>query len=193
MMDKNQERQYVAEGKNGSETAFRHLVEENQKRIYNLAYRMMGNHEDAQDVAQEAFFKAWSALPNFKGDSSFSTWLYRLASNTAIDHIRKKKRQQEYSLTTDFPEDEEGTEWQVPDENPSPESSLLHKELGEVIGEGLGKLPEHYRLVLTMRELGGMSYQEIATTLDSDLGTVKSRIARGRTQLREFLIKKEIR
>lgn len=182
------EKTILEEAKNGSQAAFGQLIEENQKRMYNLAFRMMGNHEDALDVSQEAFFKAWQGLPNFKGESSFSTWLYRLTSNTAIDHLRKKKK--ETSLTTDFPDQDEGTELQIPDERYCPEESLVQKELGEMIQLGLDALPDHHRQVLIMRELSGMSYQEISTTLDLDLGTVKSRIARGRNGLRQFLKKK---
>ncbi len=178
----------VERAKEGDETAFAQLVEENQKRMYHLAYRMMGNHEDALDVSQEAFFKAWRALPNFKGESSFSTWLYRLTSNTAIDHLRKRK--DALSLTTDFEEQDQGNEMDIEDKGVSPENALIQKEIKEEIQEGLDKLPAHHRQVLVLREMFGMSYQEISTTLALDLGTVKSRIARGRKTLREFLQKK---
>ncbi len=165
-------------------------MEQNQSRIYNLCYRMTGNHEDAQDVAQETFFKAWRGLPNFKEESSFSTWLYRLASNTAIDHLRKGKKYQDTSLTTSFSEGEEEVELEIPDNRQHPEDTLVQKELREQISQGLTLLPDHHRQVLLMREMEGRSYQEIATTLDLDLGTVKSRIARGRMSLRKFLLDK---
>lgn len=181
----------VEQAKQGDQKAFAQLIEQNQKRIYSLAFRMTGNHEDALDVSQEAFLKAWKALPNFKEESSFSTWLYRLASNCAIDLIRKHKRQQESSLTTDF-QDQESAELQVPDERYCPQLALAQKELSTTIQEGLLLLPEHHRQVLVMREISGMSYQEISTTLDLDLGTVKSRIARGRANLRAFFQKKGI-
>ncbi len=183
-----EEKSLVALAKDGDETAFSKLVEENQQRVYRLAFRMTGNHEDALDVSQEAFFKAWRALPNFKGESSFSTWIYRLTSNTAIDLLRKKQRTPYDSLTSTF-EGEEGTELLVPDTKVSPEEALIHKELGGMIEEGLATLPPHYQEVLVMREMEGLSYQEISTTLDLYLGTVKSRIARGRGRLRKFLQK----
>ncbi len=182
------EQKCINEAKNGSQEAFAQVVEAHQKRVYQLAFRMMGNHEDAQDVVQEAFFKAWSALPNFKGDSQFSTWMHRLTSNTAIDHLRKKK--DTLSLTMDYPEQEEGSEMQLVDGGQSPGEVLEQKELRQWIQEGLGQLTDVHRVVLILREVEGLSYQEISTTLDVDLGTVKSRIARGRKTLRDFLKKK---
>lgn len=164
-------------------------MEQNQKRIYNLTYRMTGNHSDAQDVTQEAFFKAWRGLPNFKEESSFSTWLYRLASNASIDHLRKEKRREESSLTQTFEDSDQGSELEIPDDGHHPEQVLVEKELRDTIHLGLEQLPDHHRQVLLMREVDGLSYQEIATTLELDLGTVKSRIARGRGTLRKFLQK----
>lgn len=189
MVEQLDEKTLVEQAKQGSKEAFSQLVERNHKKIYNLAYRMTGNGEDALDVSQEAFIKAWQALPNFKGESAFSTWLYRLASNTAIDLLRKENRKPKTSLTSDFLEDEEGTETQIPDERFSPEKALEQKELSRAVETGLGLLSDQHRQVLVMRELSGLSYQEIATTLELDLGTVKSRIARGRGILKKFLQK----
>lgn len=184
------EKKIIAEAQQGKESAFAQLVELHQKKVYNLAYRMTGNHEDAMDVSQEAFLKAWKALPNFKGDSSFSTWMYRLTTNAAIDFLRKQKPKD--SLTSTYEADEEGTELQIPDTSISPETALMHKELGEFIQEGMSKLPSHQKEVLILREMEGLSYQEISSTLAVDLGTVKSRIARARTTLRSFLLKKDM-
>ncbi|MFI3255650.1 MAG: sigma-70 family RNA polymerase sigma factor [Eubacteriales bacterium] len=185
------EKNLVKQAQQGDESAFAQLIEENQKKVYRLAYRMTGNHEDALDISQEAFFKAWRALPNFKGESSFSTWIYRLTSNSAIDLLRKQQRQAHDSLTSPFQEDEEGTELQIPAEDISPEDALIHKEMGEMIAEGLEVLSPTHKEVLLMREMDGLSYQEISTTLGLDLGTVKSRIARGRKNLRDFLCQKD--
>lgn len=180
------EQDLVAQAKKGSQEAFAQLMEQSQQRMYQLAYRMTGQHQDAQDVCQEAFFKAWKALPNFKEESSFSTWLYRLTSNSAIDLLRKRKRQQESSLVEQFQGEEE--ELEIPDLREAPEDVLLQGEVRDKIHQGLEKLPPHHRQVLVMREVQGLSYQEIATTLALDLGTVKSRIARGRGALRGFLL-----
>lgn len=187
-----EEESCVAQAKNGSQEAFALLVEQHQGKVYNLAYRMTGNVEDAMDVSQEAFLKAWQALPNFKGESSFSTWMYRLTSNCAIDLLRKQKRKPHGSLTSDFLEDEEGMEMQIPDLRYDPAMALEQKELGDSIQKGLTLLPPHHRDVLVMREMEGLSYQEISTTLALDLGTVKSRIARGRATLRKFLTKEKM-
>lgn len=187
-----EDKSLVDQARNGSQEAFAQLIAQNQTKIYNLAYRMTGNHEDALDVSQDAFIKAWQALPNFKGDSSFSTWVYRLASNTAIDLLRKQKRKAENSLTTDYADDDEGTEIQIPDSRTEPAAAFATKELSTTIQRGLELLPPHHREVLIMREIQGLSYQEISTTLDVDLGTVKSRIARGRNTLRKFLQKENM-
>lgn len=189
MAEQLEEKKLVEQARQGSQDAFRVLVEQNHKKIYNLAYRMTGNAEDALDVSQEAFFKAWQALPNFKGESAFSTWLYRLASNAAIDLLRRENRKPKTSLTSDYSQEEEGAEIQVPDERTSPEKVLEQKELSRAVEKGLGLLSVEHRQVLVMRELSGLSYQEIATTLELDLGTVKSRIARGRGILKKFLQK----
>lgn len=182
----------VLAAKQGDTQAFEQLILQNQSKVYNLAYRMTGNSEDALDVSQEAFIKAWQALPNFKGESSFSTWMYRLTSNCAIDLLRKHKRKPQSSLTTNYLEDEEGSELQIPDQRFDPSHALQHKELGNAIEKGLRLLPPHHRDVLIMREIDGLSYHEISTTLALDLGTVKSRIARGRMALRKFLTKENM-
>lgn len=182
----------VLAAKQGDTQAFEQLILQNQSKVYNLAYRMTGNSEDALDVSQEAFIKAWQALPNFKGESSFSTWMYRLTSNCAIDLLRKHKRKPHSSLTTNYLEDEEGSELQIPDQRFDPSHALQHKELGDAIEKGLRLLPPHHRDVLIMREIDGLSYHEISTTLALDLGTVKSRIARGRMALRKFLTKEHM-
>ena len=165
----------------GDQEAFAQLVRDNERRGYTLALRMCGSPEDALDLAQETFLRAWSALPNFRGGSSFSTWLYRLAYNTTIDFLRKNSLRRDVSvpLGEEIPD--------VPDHAADPQQILEQNERRRALEQGLARLPEHYRSVLVLREVSGLSYQEIAGALKLDLGTVKSRIARARGELRKIL------
>lgn len=165
----------------GSEGAFAQLVDLHGKRVYALALRMTGNPEDAEDVAQEAFLSAWRGLPNFRGEAGFSTWLYRLTSNAAIDFLRKNRRPRaEYSLDGGVPD--------LPDPAPSPQDQAESQNLRESVRWGMGELSQAHREILDLREYQGLSYEEIARKLDVDLGTVKSRLSRARCALRKILL-----
>jgi RNA polymerase sigma-70 factor (ECF subfamily) len=183
-----EEFQLIERVKNGDRNAFEDLVNENQKQVYNLALRMVGNEFDALDIAQEAFLKAYRSLGNFRGDSKFSVWLYRLTSNICIDFLRPRSRADTVSLTV-LDCDEEEQELEIPDGRFLPEDELQKKELRASIGRGLQTLPDEYRRILVLRELGGMSYEELSAALDLDLGTVKSRLSRARKRLCAFLVK----
>lgn len=177
------EREWIEAARRGDEAAFEQLVRTYENKVYHLALRMCGNREDAMEIAQEAFLSAWRGLPFFREESSFATWLYRLTSNAAIDFLRRDKR----SVTGPSLDDDEAFT-QAPDPAPSPHSRAEQKELREALAAGLATLTPEHRQVLLLRELQGMSYEEIARALDLDLGTVKSRIARAREKLRKYLI-----
>ena len=181
------DQELAARARDGDQDAFEQLVRDNEKRIYTLALRMTGSREDALDLAQDAFFQAWKALPTFQGESSFATWLYRLATNLCLDHLRAQKRRTQSMGPALSLDDEENGPVQVADQQLQPQEAVERSERRRALERGLASLPDH-RQVLIMRELSGLSYQEIAQVLDLDLGTVKSRIARARLSLRKILL-----
>ena len=185
-MTRERENEIIAKVTAGDVNAYAELVEEYQTRVYNLALKMLGNDADAQDIAQEAFLKAYRALDMFRGESGFSSWMYRLTTNLCIDFLRKEKKNRADSITVirnDEPEEQE-----IPDLRYNPETVLERQELRGAIKSALMELGPEYRQAVVMRELGGMSYAEIADELEIELGTVKSRIARARQKMRSFLI-----
>ena len=181
------DRELVTRAGAGDQEAFEQLVRDNQNRVYSLAVRLVGDREEAADLAQEAFLKAWQGLASFQGESSFATWIYRLTTNVCIDYLRRKKRRQEVEPAVSL--DDEDSGWAEPaDAGQDPQRKLEEAERSRALSRGLERLPEHQRQVLVMRELSGLSYQEIGAATGLDLGTVKSRIARARLALRKILL-----
>lgn len=170
----------------GEEDAFEQLVVRYQKNIYNLTLRMSGNPEDAYDLAQEAFLRAWRSLSSFQFEASFSTWLYRLATNLCIDFLRRQRRGK--TIPLQFEEDDEAQELPLPDPKPGPEEQAILTEDRQAMTDALSALEPAYRMALTMRVIDGLSYQEIAAVLEVREGTVKSRIARAREKMRQMLL-----
>lgn len=171
----------------GDQSAFEALVRQYQKPVYNLALRMAGNEDDAFDLAQEAFLRAWRGLKFFKGESSFSTWLYRLTSNVCIDFLRQKKRSKTVSLS--FLDDEDGQhELDRPDPAPGPEDRAIRADERARMERALNALEPEYREALTLCAIEGLSYIEISEILDLPTGTVKSRIFRAREKMRRKLL-----
>lgn len=181
------EQELVARAKKGDQDAFEQLVKDNEKRIYNLVLRMVGNPEDALDLSQEAFLNAWKGLGNFKGDCAFSTWVYRLASNACLDFLRSKKRRQEHMGQAFSLDDEDAPS--LPDEEQlQPQQQLEKKERARQLYRALEQLSDQHRQIIVMRELSGLSYQEISEALQLDMGTVKSRLTRARLSLKKILL-----
>lgn len=170
----------------GDQEAFAQLVQQYEKPVYNLCLRMAGNSDDAQDLAQEAFLKAWRGLRFYKFEATFSTWLYRLTSNVCIDFLRQQKRRPTTSLTVGDEEDE-SAELEIQDQTPLPEEQVVHREQHKAITEAMNKLDEEFRMLLTLRVMEERSYEQIAEIMDLKVGTVKSRISRAREKLRRIL------
>lgn len=179
------ESELIRRAKRGDQDAFGQLVLEHQNKVYTLCVHMAGR-EEAEDLAQEAFLKAWRSLDSFREESSFATWMHRLTTNICLDHLRRQTKRQ--NLNAVSLDDEE--EWTEPaDPGADPHEQLERSERGRALAAALRGLPDHHRQVLVMREIGGLSYQEIAQSLSADVGTVKSRISRAREQLRKILVR----
>jgi len=163
----------------GDKQAFDVLVLKYQNKIIQLAYRYVHDHEEAMDVAQEAFIKAYKSLGNFRGDSAFFTWIYRIAINTAKNHlVSSARRPPRTDLDARDAEQYDGATGLR--EYATPEHELLRDELKETIAGAISELPDDLRTAITLRELEGMSYEEIAQAMDCPIGTVRSRIFRAR-------------
>ena len=174
--------------KAGDQVEFERLVKVCEKRVYNLALRYTNNEADAADITQEVFLRVYRALPDFKEESSVTTWVYRITVNTAIDLTRKKTRRRENSLTG-YGEDDDAPERDIIDESFSPEQRYEQTELREAIGAAIAGLSEEHRKIIIMRDVNGMSYSEIGEILSLGEGTVKSRLFRARDRLRTALEK----
>lgn len=172
--------------KKGDNAAYEELIAMNEKKIYNLAYKMLGNREDAEDALQETFLKAFSAINGFKGNSKISTWLHSIASNVCMDILRKRHPELFLSID-DNDDDTRDLLAEIPDLSPLPEELLIKAELRNVVNEALQKLPAEARDILLLREISGLSYAEISAAKNLEEGTVKSRIFRARKKLAEIL------
>ena len=159
-----------------------------EKRVYNMALKMTGNEQDAFDISQEAFIRVWRSLGKFKGESKFSTWLFRIVSNLCTDYARKKSRRNETTLVVR--DENEEHEIEQADERFEPERELEREELRKELDAAIASLGDEHREIFLMREVYDLSYSEIAETLGIEEGTVKSRLHRARERLKEFLLKR---
>jgi RNA polymerase sigma-70 factor (ECF subfamily) len=166
------ERDLLARSRRGDLDAFERLVRAHQDRVYGLAYRITGNHEDANDAAQDAFVKAFQALRQFREDAAFSTWLHRVATNAALDLVRRRPASPPADLPLDLA---------APG---GPEDDAHRHEVQRRVYAALGRLPAEFRVAVVLRDLQGLAYDEIARVLRVPIGTVRSRISRAREALR---------
>lgn len=178
MMD---ELRAIARAKKGDAEAFSALVEAYETSVYRLALRMCGNAHDAEEVTQEAFLAAWKGLPAFRGESKFSSWLYQLTSNAAIDFLRREKRHRGATPI------EEEVDLAAPG---TPQQAAEEAELREALQQALDALTPEHRQIFLLRQMQQMSYEEIGRLLGLESGTVKSRLSRAKKQLRQILTQK---
>ncbi|MFO7172271.1 MAG: sigma-70 family RNA polymerase sigma factor [Bacillota bacterium] len=182
-----EEAKLVERARQGDVDAFEALIVQYERKVYNLAYRLTGNPEDASDLAQEAFVRVYQSLGDFRGDSSFATWLYRIVANACRDELRRRQRQRTVSLEVTVENEDGEMVRQYADEGEGPDQALERVELQRLVRETLATLDEDHRQILILRDFQDLSYQDIAELLNLSLGTVKSRINRARNALKEKL------
>jgi RNA polymerase sigma-70 factor (ECF subfamily) len=187
MTDRDIDRQLVARAQRGDKQAFEMLVEKYQRKLARLLSRFIRDPAEVEDVTQEAFIKAYRALPAFRGDSAFYTWLYRIGINTAKNYLMAMGRRAPTSTEVEAEEAEGFEEGEQLRDINTPESLLLSSEIAKTVNATIEQLPEELRTAIQMREIEGMSYEDIAKAMDCPIGTVRSRIFRAREAIAEQL------
>lgn len=177
------EKTLIEKCKKGDIEAFEKLIFDYQKKVFNICYRFMQNHEDASEIAQEVFIKVYKSIINFMEESKLSTWIYKIAATTCIDELRKRKNINTVSI------DNDELAVSLPDNSNNPHDVLSKNELKRELHNAINSLNDDHRDVIILRDMQGFSYEEIAKMLKLPLGTVKSRIKRGREGIKQYLIK----
>lgn len=191
-MTKLEEKSLLKKAKKGNINAFEILVNEHQKKVYNLALKFSKNHEDALDLAQESLLKAYRNIQNFKENSLFSTWLYKITTNICIDHYRKINNIQTVYIDEEVKNNDGDSYKKINLPSLSdPESACERKELRDFIISCLDKIPIELKSIIVLKDIQGFSYEEISQILDIPMGTVKSRINRARALMRKHLSENE--
>ncbi len=180
MTERDIDQQLVERVQRGDKAAFDLLVVKYQRKIFRLLSRLIRDSAEIEDVAQEAFVKAYRALPNFRGDSAFYTWLYRIAINTAKNYLVSQGRRAPTSTQADIEDAETFEDGDHLRDLNTPDSMLVTKQVGEAVNRAIDQLPEDLRTAIVLRELEGLSYEEIAESMQCPIGTVRSRIFRAR-------------
>jgi len=187
MSDREIDQQLVERAQRGDKHAFELLVTKYQRKLVRLLSRFIRDSSEVEDVAQEAFIKAYRALPSFRGDSAFYTWLYRIGINTAKNHLVAMGRRAPTSTSMDAEEAEDLGETELLQDVNTPENQMMSRQVAETVNQTLEKLPEELRTAITLREMEGLSYEEIASIMNCPIGTVRSRIFRAREAIAEQL------
>lgn len=190
-MNPKREEELIALSRRGDVDAFGQLVATYERHVYTVAFRFMGNHADASDLAQEAFLRAFRGIGKFRGDCSFKTWLNQITANVCRDQLRKQRRNPTISLDAATNSEDDPAQVILPDYSNCPERVFQQREEREYLQEVLNTLPIEFRIVLILRDVQGLSYEEIANSLHIPLGTVKSRLNRARHLVRDKLLQKE--
>ena len=187
MTDRDIDQRLVERVQRGEKAAFDLLVLKYQRKIFRLLSRLIRDPAEVEDIAQEAFVKAYRALPNFRGDSAFYTWLYRIAINTAKNHLVSQGRRAPTTTEADIEEAETFDDGEHLRDLNTPDSMLLSKQVGEAVNRAIDQLPEDLRTAIVLREIEGLSYEEIAESMNCPIGTVRSRIFRAREAIAQEL------
>lgn len=189
MQEQDAEHTLIRRSQNGDKSAFGELIELYQGFVYNTAFYMVKNSDDAFDLTQDTFFKAYKSISAFRFECKFSTWLYRICQNCARDFFRKQKKRQNDISLCDYDKEGDLVERDIADPSPAqdPEDSLLQKERARIVRDAILSLPREYREIIVLRDIEGYSYEDIAAALGTRLGTVKSRLFRAREKLKESL------
>lgn len=187
MSDREIDQQLVERVQRGDKQAFGLLVSKYQRKLARLLSRMIRDQAEVEDVTQEAFIKAYRALPSFRGDSAFYTWLYRIGINTAKNYLVSKGRRAPTSTEIELEDAEQYSEGDLLRDADTPERLLHTRQIGETVEAAMADLPEDLRTAITLREIEGLSYEEIANVMDCPIGTVRSRIFRAREAIAERL------
>jgi RNA polymerase sigma-70 factor (ECF subfamily) len=187
MSDREIDQQLVERAQRGDKRAFELLVSKYQRKLGRLLSRFIRDAGEVEDVSQEAFIKAYRALPSFRGDSAFYTWLYRIGINTAKNYLVARGRRAPTSTAVDNADAEGYDDADLLRDVNTPEAELASKQMANVVNESMAELPEELRTAITLREIEGLSYDEIATIMNCPIGTVRSRIFRARETIAERL------
>ncbi|HEY8422936.1 MAG TPA: sigma-70 family RNA polymerase sigma factor [Thermoclostridium sp.] len=174
----------------GDIEAFETLIQSHQKRVYNIALRMTKNHEDAQELAQDAIVRAFTSIGKFRGDSSFSTWLYRITMNVCTDFLRKRNKAVVISMEQGAVANDSQQSIQIEEEAPGPDELVEKNQLKKMVRDAMDSLSDEHRQVLILRDIMDLSYKEIADTLNVNEGTIKSRINRARSGLKKIIMQR---
>lgn len=187
-MREKREQILIKKAKRGDLQAFEELIIDYEQLVYNVIYRMMGNVEDTYDLSQETLIKVYKNIRQFDGKSKFSTWLYRIATNTCLDELRRRKGKDTFSIDQTIESEDGEIAPQHIDKKENVEEKILDKEKTQIIQAALDEMNESHRAILVMRDIKNLSYEEISQILDISLGTVKSRISRARQALKKILM-----
>ena len=174
----------------GDIEAFETLIQSHQKKVYNIALRMTKNHEDAQELAQDAIVRAFTSIGKFRGDSSFSTWLYRITMNVCTDFLRKRNKAVVISMEQGAVANDSQQSIQIEEEAPGPDELVEKNQLKKMVRDAMDSLSDEHRQVLILRDIMDLSYKEIADTLNVNEGTIKSRINRARSGLKKIIMQR---